>query len=57
MPFNATGTTAERALLVSVVLGTPRRGPTRGAAQARDAASSTPGLTPAIRSDEDSRFA
>ncbi len=57
MPFNATGTTAERALLVSVVLGTTRRGPTRGAAQARDAASSTPGLAPVIRGDEDSRFA
>jgi GTP-binding protein HflX len=56
MPLSATGSTAERALLVTVVLGQPRKGLTRGAAQARDAASSTPILHPLIR-DEDSRLA
>jgi GTPase len=52
MPFNATGTTAERALLVSVVLGTPRRGLTRGAAQARDAASSASAVHAPIDQDD-----
>jgi GTP-binding protein HflX len=55
MPLNATESTAERALLVTVVLGPPRRGLTRGAAQARDAASSKPSVTPVV-SDEDSRL-
>jgi GTP-binding protein HflX len=55
MPLNATESTAEQALLVTVVLGPPRRGLTRGAAQARDAASSKPSATPVI-SDEDSRL-
>ncbi len=55
MPLNATGSTAERALLVTVVIGPQRRGLTRGAAQARDAASATPGVHPAIP-DEDSRL-
>ncbi len=56
MPVNATGTTAERALLVTVVIGPPRKALTRGAAQARDAAASTPTLHPALR-DEDSHLA
>ncbi len=56
MPLNATGSTAERALLVTVVLGPQRKGLTRGATQARNAANSTPGLHPAM-SDEDSRLA
>ena len=55
MPLNATGSTAERALLVTVVIGPQRRGLTRGAAQARNAASATPGVHPAIP-DEDSRL-
>ena len=53
MPFNATGTTAERALLVSVVLATPRRGVTRGAALARNAVSSAP----LLHDDEEARSA
>jgi GTP-binding protein HflX len=56
MPVNATGTTAEQALLVTVVIGPPRKALTRGAAQARDAAASTPTLHPALR-DEDSHLA
>jgi GTP-binding protein HflX len=56
MPVNATGTTAERALLVTVVIGPPRKALPRGAAQARDAAASTPALHPALR-DEDSHLA
>jgi GTPase len=55
MPLNATEPTAERALLLTVVLGSPRRALTRGAAQARDAASSKPSAHPVI-SDEDSRL-
>jgi GTP-binding protein HflX len=55
MPLNATEPTAERALLVTVVIGQPRRGLPRGAAQAREAASSTPKLHPIT--DEDSRLA
>jgi GTP-binding protein HflX len=55
MPLNATESTAERALLVTVVIGQPRRGLPRGAAQAREAASSTPKLQPIT--DEDSRLA
>jgi GTP-binding protein HflX len=54
MPLNATESTAERALLVTVVIGQPRRGLPRGAAQAREAASSTPKLHPIT--DEDSRL-
>ena len=38
---NATGTTAERALLVTVVIGPPRKALTCGAAQARNAAGIT----------------
>jgi GTP-binding protein HflX len=56
MAQNATGSPAERALLVTVVLGSPRRALTRGAVQARDAASSTPVLDSHIR-DEDAHFA
>jgi GTP-binding protein HflX len=56
MPLNATGTTAERALLVTVVLGPQRRSLTRGAAQARDAAKVTPSPHP-VPTDEDSRLA
>jgi GTP-binding protein HflX len=56
MPVNATGTTAERALLVTVVLGPPRKALTRGAAQARKAAASTPALHPALH-EEDSHLA
>jgi GTPase len=55
MPLNATEPTAERALLVTVVIGQPRRGLPRGAAQAREAASSTPKLH--VMTDEDSRLA
>jgi GTP-binding protein HflX len=55
MPLNATESTADRALLVTVVIGQPRRALTRGAAQAREAASSTPKLHPIT--DEDSRLA
>jgi len=55
MPLNATESTAERALLVTVVIGQPRRALTRGAAQAREAASSTPKLHPIT--DEDWRLA
>ena len=55
MPLNATGSPAERALLVTVVLGPPRKPLTRGAAQARDAANSTPVLHP-LASEEDSRL-
>jgi GTP-binding protein HflX len=57
MPLNATESTAERALLVTIVLGPPRRGLTRGAAQARDAAASSKPSAPAVTSDEDSRLA
>jgi GTP-binding protein HflX len=56
MPVNATGSTAERALLVTVVIGPPRKALTRGAAQARNAAASTPALHPALR-EEDSHLA
>jgi GTP-binding protein HflX len=56
MPVNATGTTAERALLVTVVLGPPRKALTRGAAQARKAAASTPALHAALH-EEDSHLA
>jgi GTP-binding protein HflX len=55
MPLNATESTAERALLVTVVIGPQRRPLTRGAAQARDAATATPSLHPAF-ADEDSRL-
>jgi GTPase len=55
MPLSATGSPAEKALLVTVVLGPPRRSLTRHAAQARDAATSTPVLRSAV-SDEDSRL-
>jgi GTP-binding protein HflX len=53
MPLNATDSTAERALLVTVVIGPPRRSLTRGAAQARDAAASTSKSLAVL--DEDSR--
>ena len=56
MPLTATGSTAERALLVTVVVGPQRRALTRGALQARDAASSTPVLHPLLR-EEDLRLA
>ncbi|MFZ0690024.1 MAG: GTPase HflX [Acidobacteriaceae bacterium] len=56
MPVNATGTTAERALLVTVVIGPPRKALTRGAAQARNAAASTTAVHPALR-EEDSHLA
>ncbi|MFZ0272311.1 MAG: GTPase HflX [Acidobacteriaceae bacterium] len=55
MPLNATASTAERALLVTVVIGSPRRSLTRGASQARDAAASTPNLHPVL-DDEDARL-
>ena len=55
MPLNATESTAERALLVTVVIGPQRRPLTRGAAQARDAATATPSLHPTF-ADEDSRL-
>ncbi|HVT97367.1 MAG TPA: GTPase HflX [Acidobacteriaceae bacterium] len=55
MPLNATGSTAERVLLVTVVLGSPRKALTRGAAQARDAALSAPGASTLVP-DEDSRL-
>jgi GTPase len=55
MPLNATESTAERALLVTVVIGPQRRPLTRGAAQARDAATATPSLHP-TSTDEDSRL-
>ncbi|MGB6611308.1 MAG: GTPase HflX, partial [Acidobacteriaceae bacterium] len=54
--MNATGTTAERALLVTVVIGPPRKALTRGAAQARNAAASTTAVHPALR-EEDSHLA
>jgi GTP-binding protein HflX len=56
MPLNATGSTAERALLVTVVLGPPRKSLTRGAAQARNAVKSAPEPQNLVR-DEDSRLA
>ena len=56
MPLTATGSTAERALLVTVVVGPQRRALTRGALQARDAASSTPVIHPLLR-EEDLRLA
>jgi GTP-binding protein HflX len=55
MPLNATGSTAERALLVTVVLGPSRRVLPRGASQARDAAKQSPGSL--VVHDEDSRLA
>ena len=55
MPLNATESTAERALLVTVVIGPQRRPLTRGAAQARDAATANPSLHPTF-ADEDSRL-
>ena len=56
MPLNATGSPAEKALLVTVVLGPPKKSLTRGAAQARDASNSTAVLRPIFR-DDDSRLA
>jgi GTP-binding protein HflX len=55
MPLNATESTAERALLITLVIGPQRRSLTRGAAQARDAATATPSLHP-VPGDEDSRL-
>jgi GTP-binding protein HflX len=55
MPLNATGSTAERVLLVTVILGSPRRALTRGAVQARDAAASPPGTSTPVH-EEDSRL-
>ncbi|MGB9030120.1 MAG: GTPase HflX [Acidobacteriaceae bacterium] len=55
MPVNATGTTAERALLVTVVIGPQRKGLTRGAAQARNAVASTPALHPALHEEDSHR--
>lgn len=55
MPVNATDTTAERALLVTVVIGPGRRGVSRHAAQARDAA--VPARAHSDLHDEDSRLA
>lgn len=52
MPLNATDSTAERALLVTVVIGQPGRAMSRGAAQARDAAAATPTLHSALREDD-----
>ena len=56
MPLNATGSPAERALLVTVVIGPPGRALTRGAVQARHAAQSTPVVHPPLR-EEDSHLA
>ena len=55
MPLNATDSNAERALLVTVVIGPARRSLTRGANQARDAATATQTAHPAI-DEEDSRL-
>ncbi len=56
MPLNATGSPAERALLVTVVIGPPGRVLTRGAVQARHAARSSPVVHPPVR-EEDSHLA
>ena len=56
MRLNATGSIAERGLLVTVVFGPQRRALARGATQARHAAKS-PGSSPAIPDEEDSRLA
>lgn len=55
MPLKATDSNAEKVLLVTVVLGQPRRGLTRGAAQARHAAGSTPSSRPVLH-EEDARL-
>ena len=56
MPLNGTDAAAERALLVTVVVGPQRRALTRGAAQARDAAALNPASPPLAR-EQDSRQA
>jgi GTPase len=52
MPVNATESTAERALLVTVVLGSPGKRLTRGATQAREAAAPCPAPHPAIDEED-----
>ncbi|HUB17209.1 MAG TPA: GTPase HflX [Acidobacteriaceae bacterium] len=56
MPLNATGSNGEQALLVSAIIGPPRRALTRGAAQARDVASSG-SAAHSVLPDEDLRLA
>jgi len=52
MPVNANDRTAERALLVTVAIGPQNRALTRGASQARDAATSAANAHFAIREEE-----
>ncbi len=54
MPLTATASSADRALLVTIRIGAPKRAVTRGAAQARDAAIATPAVPSQLR-EEDSR--